>query len=544
MPKLVDSLSGRDLGHLRIVAQFWGVELDAPDVRTGLAQLSKMLLDPQKVSETVAGLPPEERAALDELLGRAGRMPWAQFTRRYGELREIGPARRDREQPHLDPISPVEALWYRALVGRVFFDTPVGPEEFAYIPEDLLPLLSARQAEPVSPLGRPAWEVEYAHISPANDRILDHACTMLAALRLGISISEPFSTSPASIYPLTAGIMSGLLASANLLDDHGLPHLERARAFLEAGRGEALSCLVRAWKSSPSFNELHLIPDLSCEGLWLNDALHARQMILGWLAHIPVERWWSLGALIADVRQQQPDFQRPGGDYDSWFVRDLRTGSFLRGFENWEAVDGALLRFIFTGPMHWLGLLDLASASPGAPASAFRTSKWAVALLNEMAPLGLEGEGGKIQARSDARLMLPRLAPRAIRYQIARFGVWEKATDETYTYRLTPHSLQGARQQGLGVSHLLSLLRRHAETVPPSLGRALERWERHGTEARLEQAWVLRLASPEMMQTVRSSRAGRFLGDLLGPTVVMVKPGAAEKVLAVLAELGYMGDIE
>jgi hypothetical protein len=225
-------------------------------------------------------------------------------------------------------------------------------------------------------------------------------------------------------------------------------------------------------------------------------------------------------------------------------VRDLRTGNFLRGFENWEAVDGALLRFLFTGPMHWLGLLDLASASPEAPASAFRASKWAIALLNEMVPLGLESEQGKIQARSDARLVVSRLAPRAIRYQIARFGILEKATDEAYTYRLTPRSLHGARQQGLSVGHLLTLLRRHAETVPPSLGRALERWDGHGTEARLGQTWVLRLASPEMMQAVRSSRAGRFLGDPLGPTAVVVKPGAAEKVLAVLAELGYMGEIE
>jgi hypothetical protein len=92
------------------------------------------------------------------------------------------------------------------------------------------------------------------------------------------------------------------------------------------------------------------------------------------------------------------------------------------------------------------------------------------------------------------------------------------------------------------VAHLLALLRRHADAVPPTLVKALERWEQHGTEATVEQATVLRLSSPELLQTLRASRAARFLGDPLGPTVVIVRPGAAEKVLAVLAEMGYLGE--
>ncbi len=144
----------------------------------------------------------------------------------------------------------------------------------------------------------------------------------------------------------------------------------------------------------------------------------------------------------------------------------------------------------------------------------------------------------------DARLRAPRLVPRAARYQIARFCSWESAGEEAYSYRVTAASLARARDQGLRVGHLLILLRRHALTVPPSLAKALERWEEHGGEARLERALILRLRSPEMLQALRSSRAARYLGDPLGPTVIVVKPGAAEKVLAALAEMGYLGEIE
>jgi hypothetical protein len=51
------------------------------------------------------------------------------------------------------------------------------------------------------------------------------------------------------------------------------------------------------------------------------------------------------------------------------------------------------------------------------------------------------------------------------------------------------------------------------------------------------------LGSPDLLQSVRASRAARFLGDPLGPTTVIIKPGTGEKVLEILAEMGYLGEI-
>jgi len=87
------------------------------------------------------------------------------------------------------------------------------------------------------------------------------------------------------------------------------------------------------------------------------------------------------------------------------------------------------------------------------------------------------------------------------------------------------------------------LLNRHSMAVPPSLLRALERWDKVGSEARMEKMVILRVASTEVLQALRQSRASRFLGEPLGPTTVAIKPGAAQKVLAALAELGYLGEI-
>jgi Helicase conserved C-terminal domain len=540
MPNLAESLQGRDLGHLCIIAELWGIELKEQDIPSALVRINSHLIDSARVEKMVNSLPSDVKDALSDLVRSGGRLPWPQYARIYGEVREMGVAKRDREKPYKQPISVVETLWYSGFLARAFFDTPTGPEEFAYIPEDLLGKIphTAEINNPV--MGRQASALEYAHVALANDHILDHSCTLLAAKRLGIVLTSPFSSSAGE--ELTPAILSSILSVCGLLED-GKPVPEPVRVFLEASRGDALVGLARSWKGSTMFNELRLLPNLIAEGKWKNDPLYARDKVLGYLASIPTGIWWSMPSFIAAIKQRDPDFQRPAGDYDSWFILDRSKGEFLRGYENWEAVDGRLIRFILAGPLHWLGILDLASADSSQEVTAFRLSAWSHDLLNGKPPRGLLLEDAPIVVRSDARVGARRLVPRRVRYQVARFCEWVKETPDEYQYQISSASLVNARKQGLTVSQLLALLNRNAKAVPPSLVKALERWDKNGSEARLEKMVILRVTSAEVLQALRKSRAGRFLGEPLGPTTIAIKAGATQKVLNALAELGYLGEM-
>jgi len=133
--------------------------------------------------------------------------------------------------------------------------------------------------------------------------------------------------------------------------------------------------------------------------------------------------------------------------------------------------------------------------------------------------------------------------PRPVRYQVARFCDWESETPKEYTYRITPASLERGRRQGLRPGQLVSLLRRYGTPPPsPSLVQALDRWDENGTQAVLEPVWVLRVSSAEILLALRKMPAARFLGNPLGPTSIIVKAGAVEKILAALTEMGYLAD--
>ena len=544
MPDLVHSLQSHDIGYLRIVAGFWGFELASPDPQIALKELAARLLDPRQVNEIVESLPAEAHNALDALVAGKGRIPWQDFTRRFGELRDAGVGRRDREQVHLQPTSSTEVLFYRALLGQAFFETSSGTQEFAYIPDDLLPLLPSTLTDRVPTPGRLANPQERNLPILASDRILDDACTMLAAIRLGWKdVPESFPIS------LPASVLMEFLQVADLVDlpagpgSLPVPHPEAVKDFLEEKRSSSLLRIVRAWLESDSFNELRQVPGIICEGTWTNDPLSARRFILGLLAGIPPGKWWSLAAFIWSVQESNPDFERPSGDYDSWLIRRQADDTFLNGFDHWEDVDGALIRYIFTGPLHWLGIVDLAMAEEGGAVTAFRLTSWSVNLLKDLPPHNLPDEDGKLHASANGRISIPIRLPRTVRYQVARFSEWESFKNDEYRYRLTPASLRKALQQRLKVSHLLSLLNKYAAApLPPSFVRALTRWELNGTEASLEQPVILRLIRPEVLEELRKSNAGRFLGEVLGPTSVMVKPGARSRVLAALAELGLLTD--
>jgi hypothetical protein len=531
MPNLIQSLQGRDIGHLRIVAGLWGVELAPAEIEASLKQLADTLLDPALVHEIIDSMPAQARSAL-ETLAEAG-----------GEIRETGPGRRDREQVYLEPVSAAEVLFYRAFLARAFFDMPNGAQEFAYIPEDMEELIKHDPDEDLragghkgsqrehpetkisEPPGRLATPKEREHPLPASDRLLDDATTFLASLRTGREVPE---------MQVPANMVGEFLKSAGIVaGEAALP--EKVKSFLELNRLQALAQLTEAWRASESFNELRLVPGLACEGEWTNQPRATRAFLFRMLEALPEGKWWSLPAFIRAIKDSQPDFQRPAGDYDSWFIKRLSDGTYLRGFASWDEVDGALLRFLITGPMSWLGVVELATPEDSSFVSGFRVNEKPVTSL----------EKGKLTVASDGRISVPRLVPRVARYQLARFCEWEQAKADEYRYRVTTRSLEKAREQGLKVEQLLSLLARNAKSeIPPAFVKALKRWQLNGTEARVEVQTILRVSRPEVLDELRQSKAGRFLAERLGPVTIIVKPGAQSKVLATLAEMGLLAEGE
>lgn len=561
MPDLRRVLLDYDLDLLRVLADLWGVALTALTPKDAAEELIAYMHEPARVAELIDDLPEDACLALRAL--RPGRQPLAQFTRQHGALRQMGAARREREQPWRMDASPVEMLWYRGLLATAFVDDGRGLEEFVFIPSDLIPLLPDRVAPateapppgtPFSPssVRRPASTVEAA----------DEVTTLLAYLQLNsvnlydgrLSASARASVTPFLRQPAALDFFTHLVGALGLAEGSPFkPAANVARPFLEAERSKQIQMLAEAWRGSRAWNDLKQLPGLVFEGTaWHNEPLVARGVILDWLAQVPSGEWWSLDSFLEAIKERQPDFQRRGGDYESWYIRDAVRGEYLRGFANWERVDGALIRWVIENPLYWLGLVEIADvdaqratvsteSSAASPVKAFRLTAIGLVFLGKAEwPAALPP--APVLASADGLLRVPLAASRYLRFQIARIAEWLPLEEDHSAYRLTPTSLEGARQRNITIPRIVAFM--HEATrgdVPPALLGALQRWERVGTEAALDRVVILKLTSAELLETLCATPALRpYLGERLGPAIITVRPEAVDELRAALAEVGIL----
>jgi hypothetical protein len=136
-------------------------------------------------------------------------------------------------------------------------------------------------------------------------------------------------------------------------------------------------------------------------------------------------------------------------------------------------------------------------------------------------------------------------AARYERFQLARVADWLQSGDP-FIYRLTPASLERARQQGISVTRVLAFLGDLIRApVPGTIEAALTRWDARGTEASLEREVVLRIASEELMDQVTASQPlKRLILERIGPAAATVRERDRERVIRALGDMGLLPQVD
>ncbi len=547
MRSLEQALQDHELIVLRVIGEWWEMDLTGLDKVACVKTLAQSLAQLDMLQELLY-LSPEEASALQDLIQAGGQVPVATFSRAHGEVRLMGPGRLEREEPWFDPISPAESLWYRGFLFRGFDETAEGLIEFYYLPDELLgqfpqaggkPAAATAVSSPSSlqPVTSPK------QVNTAVHDAVDDLTTLLAAAQT------------TNLGPETLGGIRPLLGDANpdrlsllmtLADEMGLLRqtdnnlrpTRTAVTWLKQSREAQLRDMAEAWSGS-IWNDLCHTPGLRCEGEgWSNDPILARTTLLD---HLPRDSdWYRLADLVAQIKDNDPDFQRPDGNYDTWYVRDVASDAYVTSFANWDVVEGRLLRFLVQGPLAWLGLVETGYDGDDLFHLTARALGW---LQGETPPADEVRVPLVVQA--DATVLVPHNADRYQRFQVARISEAEPtAVGQPYLYRLTPAALAGAQQQGIAADRILQFLAEASgRPLPASVKRSVARWAERGVEGRLETAVILRVREAGILETLRTNPKTRpFLGESLGDLAVMVRLNDWANLRAATAELGLLLD--
>ncbi len=554
MRSLRQSLLDHELTVLRVLGEWWEMDLTGADKQACVDALTRRFAEIDLEQEMIY-MPPEEAEAVRLLMEHDGRLPVSIFSRTYGDLRLMGPGRLEREEPWFDPISVTEALWYRGFLYRAFDETDDGLTEFYYLPTELTDSLavpfvkeqviqeSQTAYTPITPPSstestsrtlstEPPERYETAVTSCVDDVTAIISQAQVTGLhgeqRWGERLLDDDPTRRALL--LTLAKESGLIKADGR---GGMKPTRTAVSWLRDGREGQLRLLMEGWSNS-NWNELCRTPGLICEGDgWKNDPILARTALLDALPRDG--EWFSLAAVTAVIQRENPDFQRPDGKYDTWYIRDSERNLYLNGFEEWAAVEGRLLHYLVQEPMRWLGMVE-------GDGDVWRLTPRALAWLADLPPAP-DVVKVPLVVQKDGILLIPYNADRYHRFQAARIGeAMRVEAGKPFMYRLSPTSLSRAKAEGITPQRILAFLKMASERpLPAGVQRGLERWAERGIEGQLETAVILRVNDAAILNTLRNNPKTRaYFGESLGEFAIMVTDW--EKLLSAAAQLGLLID--
>jgi hypothetical protein len=557
-----------DLAMLRTLARNRGATLTTNVQTEAVDRLAVALREPLSVRMALARLSPEARCALDALLAAGGRMRAPQFARAFGQVRPIGPARLEREEPWHSPANPAEELWYAGLSFRAFADDEGGPGEFVFVPDDLAPLLPPPQCEPAGfpldivpapasassspadtgeehdPLVRDLFAYlvyiqnhdvrPYASPQPGEGRLArrDHSA-------LGQRLADADESRLALLRHLAARL-------GFVVQEDGLLRLAATpvRSWLRAGRGARLAALQEAWRDDPAWIDLCHVPGLACDQAtpWLQryDPVAVRRALLALLARCPEDAWWSLESFVGAVKDAHPDFQRPDGDYTSWYIRDLESGDYLSGFSSWDAVEGALITYLVARPLHWLGAVDIAQGSRGLACRLTAAGLRFLGLANGEAGADLSSP---IVIQPDMTIEVPHPTDLYTCFQLERFAdPLGSQGSKLWRYCLNVRGLGRALSRGLQVEQVLAFLRQASnDRLPTNVAGQLHLWAGRFGQVKLDEVALLTAQHEHALRELSVLPETRALIDrILSPTTALVRRANLPRLRKALRDLGFL----
>lgn len=471
---------------LEAIAEGWGVALTDEQTDEIVDRLAVEMTDAEGIRIVLQRLGDVERQAL-AFVAEQGQVRAHVMTRKYGDIRRLGPGRLEWQKAWRDPVSPVEHLWFLGLLHREYGLDSVYQGEVFFVPPDL------QGALPPMEIALPAFHLERVPKPPMarddRDALARDVFAVLAHLRKNSVRGERgvlAKHESVKLHPRLAGselpkrmrFLHHICEEAGLIlreDGVWRPTSEGA-LWLKEGPLARRRALYHTWLEDRNWNDLCMVPQLVCEDTgWRSDPVLARRGLLDHLLKCPTDAWLRVTSLVDSIHDVDPDFMRPDGDYKSWYIRDASTGHYLMGYENWDKVEGALIRYFLEYPLCWLGVVAIGYLQGEDRPSCFRLTDSAAAIvgLHELDEAPLQG----MVVLSNLRVTVPLTASWYDRYLLERFARWEGEEHETARYVIDDASVRACLARGVSVNQIRAFLRRATgDRVPAGALRRIKSW--------------------------------------------------------------------
>src|SRR6266487_4724712 len=347
-----------------------------------------------------------------------------------------------------------------------------------------------------------------------------------------------------------------LLIKLGLLSEQrGILYATPAETFFSLTLLDRARRCYRLWLDTPFWNELVYLPDVAVRpGPAPLDPVHdevvrSRKLVVERLLAEPAGVLYELPTFIAPTKLYIPYLLFPrqygarterysaGSNPYGWDFR-LKRG-WLTPREGWYLVEGGFIRAIVTGPMHWLGMVDLdQEESPGT----FRQVPGVATIMSKDPIRDQEIPWGRLIVQPNFELVALAPVSEVSLVSLDRFAE-RVSLEHIAQYRLTKSSVTRAIQKGLHAETIQAELERAAGgEIPQNVRYSLVEWERQARRVEVWQsATLLEVADAGLLDMLFANQETRPLfGRRLSPVLVEVMPQQLATVQEVLWKRDYL----
>ena len=333
--------------------------------------------------------------------------------------------------------------------------------------------------------------------------------------------------------------------------------------------------LARVYLSMQNWNALWEVlrerDDLQLRRAWahqyfrpvqLSDELvHIRRLVVRVLASLPDCKWVTVDDLLRLMRTVWPQFNymyiaghsnRPSSRSESWFLASTKSGKPLDPADenDWELAQGNFVRYLITGPLHWLGLADL-SISDGV-LTAIRLHGLADLYWERVetlpapryapAPVPVALPAEAVMTDNHSISVKPSVISAGAHSLLSRIARLEITSADLFVYQLDPHTVHETFETGTALSDIMEAWEQSlAVPMPESIRTSLnDWWEAYGRVRIYEDLTVIEFsddyALPEMKAVTSLEEC---LIAEVSPRLVIIPQEAVVRLTAELEKAGY-----
>ena len=585
----LEVLNGYRYETLLQIAQFNGLKSGSsrqhkPSKEALVRALREQLASPERVPEVLSRLTSVERAVLDHLLLHSGNLPTNVLREELQREDSVlpGPRKSQSETYKGDPFDP-EKGYFEDIVARLTLHGLVfssgqpapsttgkmgfSPGQVLIIPEPLRALLPKPPLPPVEwGRGNLPASIEENNTAVAQRDLFIYWSYVRTQ---PVPLTQAGLVQKRSLRAINERLLLPDLSIGSMANESDSPRLYFLRLLLQRLRlltcENGHLCIVGPRNRIPKLWKLPVIERTqTCLRAWqemrewselagLNvstvsfDLPQARGVLLEQLRLLPLGLWVSAErflhrlAIVAPrllFQARQPPATNSSHATSPYFVDMSYAVRQSRWFAEVEAafVGGAL-----SGPLHWLGLVDI-STDEGR-LLAFRVNpSGARALGQESLPPESFGEA-RLVVQPNFQILALGPVSEEILANLEMFADRVKADRSTFEYVLSREAVYRAQKDGLSTAEIAAFLQRACSApLPQNVLRTLQEWGQQHERIVFHRAVTLcQTANPELLDHLLADPAiQRHLKRALTPTVALARPGHALALQEALLQGGLL----